>query len=80
VPDDWFDPTKEGQFTNDVQNDSGHFRDKHIFRVLTARAGRGDRVLAVIGASHVPVLEPALIAELGNPMRKRDGQKTTTRW
>lgn len=77
VPEDWFDPTQEGQFTNEAQNDSGVFRDKHIFRVLTKRAQRGDRVFAVIGASHVPVQEPALVAALGPPLRKRDGTRTT---
>lgn len=75
VPENWFDPTQEGQFTNELQNDSGIFRDRHIFGVLTKRARRGDRVLAVIGASHVPVLEPALVAEFGKPSRKRDGER-----
>ncbi len=79
VSDDWFDPTKDGQYTNDLQNDSGMFRDRHIFQVLTQRAKRGDRVFAVIGASHVPAMEPALQAALGAPQRKRDGAKATTR-
>jgi hypothetical protein len=78
VPDDWFDPTKSAQFTNEAQNDSGLVRDKHIFQVLTDRARRGDRVFAVIGASHVPVLEPALVAALGKPSRKRNGKIETT--
>jgi hypothetical protein len=77
VSEDWFDPTQEGQFTNDLQNDSGMFRDRHIFKVLTKRAKRGDRVFAVIGVSHVPVLEAALIESLSKPAMKRDGEKKT---
>lgn len=73
VQDDWFDPTKSFQYTNEVQNDSGFVRDQHIFKVLVSRARRGDRVFAVIGASHVPAQEPALIAALGAPTRKRNG-------
>lgn len=73
VQDDWFDPTKSFQYTNEAQNDSGFVRDQHIFNVLVARARRGDRVFAVIGASHVPVQEPALVAALGAPSRKRNG-------
>jgi hypothetical protein len=79
VPEDWFDPTQEGQFTNEMQNDSGIFRDQHIFKVLTTRARRGERVFAVIGVSHVPALEPALVKALGFPAMKRDGDKKTTR-
>ncbi len=79
VPEDWFDPTQEGCFTNEIENDNGMFRNQHIFKVLTKRAQRGDRVFAVIGASHVPVLEPALVAVFGPPVRKRDGRRTTTR-
>jgi hypothetical protein len=78
ISDDWFDPAADGQFTNDAQNLSGGFRDHHIFQVLTSRARRGDRVFAVIGASHVPVQEPALVEMLGPPARKRNGQSTTS--
>jgi hypothetical protein len=79
VPEDWFDPTQEGQFTNEMQNDSGHFRDLHIYDVLTRRVRHGDRVFAVIGVSHVPALEPALVANFGPPTRKRDGAKMSSR-
>lgn len=78
VPDDWFDPTRSDQFTNEAQNDSGLVRDKHIFHVLVESARRGERTFAVIGASHVPVLEPALVAVLGRPSRKRNGKVETT--
>jgi hypothetical protein len=78
IPIEWFDPAAEGHFTNDAANESGGVRDRHIFQVLTDRARRGDRVFAVIGASHVPVQEPALVATLGPPTRKRNGPATTT--
>jgi pheromone shutdown protein TraB len=49
------------------------FRDQYIFRLLVARARRGDRVFAVIGASHVVVREPALLMEFGQPATKVHG-------
>lgn len=73
VQDSWFDPAESFQYTNEAQNVSGYFRDQHIFGVIVDRARRGDRVFAVIGASHVLVQEPALVAALGEPARKRDG-------
>lgn len=74
VADEWFDPTQSIHYTNDLQNDDALIRDQHIFKVLVDRVRRGDRVIAIIGASHVPVLEPALIAALGNSIRKRNGE------
>lgn len=73
VSEDWFDPTQSGHYTNELANDSGMFRDQHIFRVLVDRARRGDRVFAVIGASHVVVQEPALVKEFGQPLSKVNG-------
>lgn len=73
VPEDWFDPTQSRHYTNDLANDTGVFRDKHIFHVLVERAKRDDRVFAVIGASHVVVQEPALVQELGKPEVKING-------
>jgi hypothetical protein len=73
VPVEWFGPAKSGHFTNEIANDSGMFRDKHIFRVLVERVKRGDRVFAVIGSSHVVVQEPALTKEFGIPSLRMDG-------
>jgi hypothetical protein len=73
VSEDWFDPTQSGHYTNELANDSGMFRDQYIFRLLVARARRGDRVFAVIGASHVVVQEPALLMEFGQPATKVNG-------
>ena len=73
VSEDWFDPTHSGHYTNDLANDTGVFRDKHIFHVLVDRVKRGDRVFAVIGSSHVVVQEPALLREFGKPEVKVNG-------
>jgi len=73
VSEDWFDPTQSIHYTNELANDSGMFRDQHIFKVLVDRARRGDRVFAVIGASHVVVQEPALVREFGPPLVKLNG-------
>jgi hypothetical protein len=73
VSEDWFDPTQSGHYTNELANDTGVFRDQHIFYVLVDRAKRGDRVFAVIGSSHVVVQEPALLQELGKPGLKVNG-------
>ncbi len=79
VRNEWFDPTREGLFTNEVSRASGVIRDRHIFKLLTRRAGPRDRVFVVIGASHVPMLEPAFVAVLGPPVRKRNGTQTIGR-
>lgn len=73
VPENWFDPADTVQYTNEAQNDSLLFRDQHIFKVLIQRVEQGERVFAVIGASHVPVLEPALVSALGKPISKQNG-------
>ena len=73
VPEEWFGPRKEGHCTNKLVGDSGDFRNRYIFRLLVDCAKRGDRVFAVVGSSHVVVLEPALIKELGPPLMQLNG-------
>ena len=73
VPEEWFGPRKSGHYTNELAGDSGNFRNRYIFRLLVDRVRRGDRVLAVIGSSHVVVPEPALIKEFGLPLQKVKG-------
>lgn len=77
VPDEWFGPRKSGHYTNKVAGDSGDFRNRFIFRLLANRVKRGDRVFAVVGSSHVVVLEPALIKELGPPSLRLNGLSST---
>jgi hypothetical protein len=73
VPEDWFDPTQSIHYTNELANATGMFRDQYIYKLLLDRAKRGDRVFAVIGASHVVVQEPAWRATLGEPVLYRNG-------
>lgn len=78
VPEEWFGPRKSGHYTNQVASDSGDFRNRYIFRLLADRVKRGDRVFAVIGSSHVVVLEPALIKEFGPPLLHLNGFASTS--
>ncbi|MGA2922976.1 MAG: hypothetical protein ABSE28_17865 [Candidatus Sulfotelmatobacter sp.] len=79
VPEDWFGPRKLGHYTNDLARDSGNFRNRYVFRLLVARVRRGDRVFAVIGSSHVVVLEPALTNEFGPALLRVNGLTGTSR-
>lgn len=79
VPEDWFGPRKSGHYTNDLARDSGDFRNRYVFRLLVARVRRGDRVFAVIGSSHVVVLEPALTNEFGPALLRVNGLTGTAR-
>jgi hypothetical protein len=69
VPAEWFDPTRSHYFTNEVARDSLRFRDGHIVRLLEREVRRGERVLAVIGGTHVVMQEPVLSEALGTPVR-----------
>ena len=62
VPESWFDPTRSETFTNDIARLSSGFRDRHMVRLLTEAATRGERVFAVVGGTHVVVQEAALRA------------------
>src|SRR5713101_9186249 len=79
VPEEWFGPRKSGHYTNELASDSGNFRNRYIFRLLVDRVRRGDRVFAVIGSSHVVMLEPALIKEFGPPLLQVNGLTRTSR-
>lgn len=61
VPAAWFDPVpSDGVYTHAVSRRLNRFRDLHMMRVLLEAVGRGERVLAVVGGSHVVMQEPAL--------------------
>lgn len=56
-----FDPNPDlGLFTNDIADASVNFRGKFMVRLLTAEVEKGERVFAVVGASHVVKQERAL--------------------
>lgn len=69
APQAWFDPVFERppMFTNEIARRTSDLRDAWAASLLAARASRGERVFAVMGASHVVVQEPALRARLGRP-------------
>ncbi|MDC0670517.1 hypothetical protein [Nannocystis radixulma] len=69
VPQAWFDPvfTRPPAFTNVLSARTSEVRDAWVVDLLTAQVRRGERVFAVMGASHVVVQEPALRARLGRP-------------
>jgi hypothetical protein len=48
-----------------LNGDLAHFRDGHILETLEAGLRRGERVFAVVGASHVVMQEKVLRARLG---------------
>jgi hypothetical protein len=77
VPEEWFGPRKSGHYTNKVAGDSGDFRNRYIFHLLVKRVKRGDHVFAVVGSSHVVVLEPALTKEFGPPSLRLNGLPRT---
>lgn len=56
-----FDPNPDlGLYTNDLADASVNFRGKFMVRLLTAEVAKGERVFAVVGASHVVKQEKAL--------------------
>jgi hypothetical protein len=56
-----FDPNPDlGLFTNDIADASVNFRGKYMVITLAAEIEKGERVLAVVGASHVVKQERAL--------------------
>jgi hypothetical protein len=69
VPQEWFDPVQWNpnlprRFTNEISAKSSEFRDQHMVALLIREVKQGERVFAVVGASHVVMQEPALRAEL----------------
>ncbi|HLL99684.1 MAG TPA: hypothetical protein VK400_01405 [Pyrinomonadaceae bacterium] len=56
-----FDPNPDlGLFTNDIADASVNFRGRFMVRLLAAEVEKGERVFAVVGASHVVKQESAL--------------------
>ena len=71
VPQAWFDPVVERSpaFTGTASLRLSVLRDAWVVDLLGEVVGRGERVFAVMGASHVVVQEPALRVLLGRPLR-----------
>jgi hypothetical protein len=63
-----FDPNPDlGLYTNDLADASVNFRGKYMVRLLAAEVEKGERVFAVVGASHVVKQEKALKKLLSEP-------------
>ena len=57
----YFDPNPDlGHFTNDLADTSVEFRGKFMVKLLSSEVEKGERVFAVVGASHVVKQEKAL--------------------
>lgn len=60
----WTWPGRRDSWLNDVATASSRFRDEHMVRRIGELMGSGRRIIAVMGASHVVMQEPALRALL----------------
>jgi hypothetical protein len=65
APSAWFDPLNSsaktgGIFTNEINQMSSEFRNRHMYEVLAKAAVEGKKVFAAVGGNHVPMQEPAL--------------------
>ena len=69
APDEWFDPAipTPPRYTNRISRQLSEFRDQHMVRLLISEVKRGQRVFAVVGASHVIMQERALREALASP-------------
>lgn len=68
APSGWFDPLKEsettgGIFTNDVNRYSSHYRNLHMYELITGLLRKNKRVFAVVGRNHVPMQSKAIQCE-----------------
>lgn len=64
VPASWFDPTQAGNFLQEIARRASEVRDAYMVDLLVAKVRAGGRVLAVVGASHVVMQEPAIRSRL----------------
>lgn len=60
VPREWFDPVRTDTFLNRIARDSSDYRDRYMVELLSWHVELGERVLAVVGGTHVVRQEPAL--------------------
>jgi hypothetical protein len=56
---EWIDPTGSGPL-NQVSRLLNEKRDEHMVQVLSVELGKGKKILAVVGGTHVVMQEPAL--------------------
>ncbi len=71
----WFDPTRSETFLNRVSRASSEYRDRAMVMLLSKHVLDGQRVLAVVGGTHVVMQEKALSAALrAKGRRPSDGR------
>lgn len=64
-----FDPNPDlGNFTNDIADASVNYRGRFMVKTLAAEVEKGERVFAIVGASHVVKQEKALNNIFGKTM------------
>ena len=73
----WFDPLADdtatgGKFFAAINRSNSTNRNRHLMKLLTDAAGKGERVFVVVGRNHVPMIAPALKCRLA-------GQTTAAR-
>ena len=73
----WFDPLADdaatgGKFFAAINRANSTNRNRHLVKLLTDAAGKGERVFVVVGRNHVPMIAPALECALA-------GSKTAAR-
>lgn len=73
VPEAWFDPIydKPTTFLNRASRATSIYRDQWVVDLLVGRVRAGERVFAVMGASHVAIQENALTTRVGRPCHLR---------
>lgn len=70
----WFDPlASSGGVTNEIARFLVRFRDERFAGILSAQVRLGRRVVAVAGASHVVMQQPAILSRLGCPAPENSG-------
>ena len=66
----WIEPNDNGPL-NRLSEASSELRDRHMVSVLLAALGKGEKVFAVVGASHVVMQEPTLRAAKGVVVKRK---------
>lgn len=66
MPSEWFDPLREqGATTNEIARFLVRQRDNRFAELLATQVKSGRKIVAVAGASHVVMQEPAILSRMG---------------
>ncbi len=64
MPDEYLDPASSATVLHRISRDVSIARDEHMVRRIADAVQRGERVFAVVGASHVIIQESKLASRL----------------